>query len=191
MKARAALAAWLAAASAAVAAHPFDPFAEDKQAQLRIVVEPLRRGDALEALIQADQAVVRFARHAPFHVLRAQILLKLGRAGPALHAIEQALALAPEDPLSLWVRGLIHQHEGRPAPALADFERVLKSDELDRGLMGQALGSRGMALADLGRDAEALGDLARAIELRPQAVAERRFRDALLRRAGPQARGRP
>ena len=181
MTLRAALGAWLFAASLAAAAHPFDPFAEEKQAQLRIVVEPLRRGDALEALIQADQAVVRFARHAPFHVLRAQILLKLGRAAHALAAVEQSLALAPDDPLSYWVRGLIHQHEGRPAPALADFERALKGDDLDRSLMAQAIGSRGMALADLGRHAEALRDLDRAIELRPTAFAERQFRAAALR----------
>ena len=108
-------------------------------------------------------------------------MLKLGRAAHALAAVEQALALAPDDPLSLWVRGLIHQHEGRPTPALADFERALKGDDLDRTLMAQAIGSRGMALADLGRHAEALRDLDRAIELRPTAFAERQFRAAALR----------
>ncbi len=191
---RAALGAWLCAASLAAAAHPFDPFAEEKQAQLRVVVEPLRRGDALEALIQADQAVVRFARHAPFHVLRAQILLKLGRAAQAQAAVERALALAPDgslSSLSYWVRGLIHHHEGRAAQALADFERVLKSDDLDRPLMAQAIGSRGMALADLGRHAEALRDLDRAIQLRPAAFAERQFRAAALKGRGSTGRASP
>ena len=180
MRARACLAGCLILASAAAGAHSFDPFAAEKQAQFRAVVEPLRRGDAHEALIQADQAIERFSRHAPFHVLRAQILLKLGRTAPARSAIEQAIALAPEEPLAYWVRGVIHLLERRPAQALADFDRVLSSDDLDRALSAQAIGSRGMALTDLGRHAEALQDLDRALKLRPEAFAERQFRAAAL-----------
>lgn len=158
------------------AAHPFDPFAEEKQAQFQLVVEQLRQGDAHEALLQAGYAIAKFPKHGPFYTLRAQILLKRGQPREALSAVEQAIALAPEYALSYWIRGLIRQHQNNPAAAIGDFDQVLKLEDQSPTLMAQAVGSRGMALTDLGRHREALEDLNRALEIRPGAFAERQFR---------------
>lgn len=172
--------AWLAALLLAVAppvgAHPFDPFAEEKQGQLQLIVEQLRRGAAHEALLQADNALAKFPKHGPFYTLRAQILLKLGQPHEALATIEQAIVLAPEYALSYWIRGLILQHQNNPAAAIDNFNQVLKLEDQNQTLMAQAIGSRGMALTDLGRHREGLDDLNRALEVRPEAFAERQFR---------------
>ncbi len=159
-----------------VAAHPFDPFAEEKQAELQRVAEYLRQGNTHEALIQTDQAIVKFPKHGPFYTLKAQIFLKLGQTRDARAAVEQALDLAPDYALSYWIRGLIHQQQNNPSAAIGDFNRVLELDDQNPMLMAQATGSRGMALTDLGRYTEALDDLSRAIEVRPGAIAERQFR---------------
>ena len=157
-------------------AHPFDPFAQEKQAELQSVVEYLRQGNTHEALIQTDQAIAKFPKHGPFYTLKAQILLKLGQTRAAQSAVEHALTLAPEYALSYWIRGLIHQQRNNPSAAIENFNQVLKLEDENPALMAQALGSRGMALADLGRHAEALEDLNRALEVRPTAFAERQFR---------------
>ena len=159
-----------------VAAHPFDPFAEEKQAELQRVAEYMRQGNTQEALIQTDQAIAKFPKHGPFYTLKAQIFLKVGQTRNARVAIEQALDLTPDYALSYWIRGLIHQQQNNPSAAIGDFNRVLELDDQNHMLMAQAVGSRGMALTDLGRHTEALGDLNRALEVRPGAVAERQFR---------------
>ena len=159
-----------------VAAHPFDPFAEEKQAELQRVAEYMRQGNAHEALIQTDQAIVKFPKHGPFHTLKAQIFLKLGQTRDARAAVEQAIELTPGYALSYWIRGLIHQQQNDPSAAIADFNRVLELDDQNPMLMAQAVGSRGMALTDLGRHAEAIEDLNRALEVRPGTIAERQFR---------------
>ncbi len=158
------------------AAHPFDPFAEEKQAELQRVAEYLRQGNAQEALIQTDLAIVKFPKHGPFRTLKAQIFLKLGQTSDARAAVEHAIALTPDYALSYWIRGLIHQQQNNPSAAINDFNRVLELDDQNPMLMAQATGSRGMALTDLGRHAKALDDLNRALEIRPGAIAERQFR---------------
>ena len=157
-------------------AHPFDPFAEEKQAELQRVAEYLRQGNTHEALIQTDQAIVKFPKHGPFYTLKAQIFLKLGQTRDARAAVEQAIELTPDYALSYWIRGLIHQQQNNPSAAIDDFNRVLKLDDQNPMLMAQATGSRGMVLTDLGRYSEAIDDLSRAIEVRPGAIAERQFR---------------
>lgn len=157
-------------------AHPFDPFAEEKQAELQRVAEYLRQGNTQEALIQTDQAIAAFPKHGPFYTLKAQILLKLGQTRDARAAVEHAIELTPDYALSYWIRGLIHQQQNNPSAAAGDFNRVLELDDQNPQLMAQATGSRGMALTDLGRHAEAIEDLNRALEVRPGAIAERQFR---------------
>lgn len=170
------LAGWLLAVSPPVGAHAFDPFAEEKQAELQRVAEYLRQGNTHEALIQTDQAIVKFPKHGPFYTLKAQIFLKLGQAREAQSAVEQAIELTPDYALSYWIRGLVHQRQNNPAAAIGDFNQVLTREDHNQTLMAQAIGSRGMALADLGRHGEALEDLNRALEVRPEAFAERQFR---------------
>lgn len=167
---------WLLVVTLPVNAHTSDPFAEEKQAQLQLVIEHLRQGNTNEALAQIGNAIVKFPEHGPFYTLRAQVLLKLGKPHDALAAVEQAIALAPEYAPSYWVRGLIRQHQHNPAAAISDFDQVLKREDHNQILITQAIGSRGMALTDLGRHTEALEDLNRALEVRADAFAERQFR---------------
>lgn len=167
---------WLLVVTLPVHAHTSDPFADEKQAQLQLVIEHLRQGNTNEALVQTNNAIAKFPKHGPFYTLRAQVLLKLGKPRDALSAVEQAIVLAPEYALSYWVRGLIRQHQNNPAAAIGDFDQILKREDHNQTLMTQAIGSRGMALTDLGRHREALEDLNRALEVRPEAFAERQFR---------------
>lgn len=167
---------WLLVVTLPVHAHTSDPFADEKQVQLQLVIEHLRQGNTNEALVQINNAIAKFPKHGPFYTLRAQVLLKLGKPRDALSAVEQAIALTPEYALSYWVRGLIRQHQNNPAAAIDDFDQVLKREDHNQTLMTQAIGSRGMALTDLGRHREALEDLNRALEVRPEAFAERQFR---------------
>lgn len=159
-----------------VSAHPFDPFAEDKRAALELVLEHMREGETHEALLQVDDAIVKFPKHGPFYALKGQILMRAGRMGEAAAPIEKAIELDPDYGLSYWLRGLLRQHRGQYEAAIADFDETLKRENQAEALIAQAVGSRGMALVDLGRYEAALADLDRAIEARPQAVAERQFR---------------
>lgn len=175
MRARWWLWAWLFLSHAA-GAHPFDPFADEKQAALEPVLAHLREGDNDEALLQVDNAIATFPKHGPFYALKGQILLRQHRAAEALPIVNRAIELAPDYALAYWLRGLIQQRQGAFAAALADFDRTLKTDEDDLALKIQATGSRGMVLVDLGRYDEAVEALDRAIEARPQAFAERQSR---------------
>lgn len=157
-------------------AHPFDPFAEDKRAALELVLEHMREGETHEALLQVDDALMKFPKHGPFYALKGQILMRAGRVNEAAGPIDKAIELDPDYGLSYWLRGLVRQHRGQYEAAIADFDETLKRENQTEALIAQAVGSRGMALVDLGRYEAALADLDRAIEARPQAVAERQFR---------------
>lgn len=157
-------------------AHPFDPFAEDKRAALGLVLEHMREGETHEALLQVDDALMKFPKHGPFYALKGQILMRAGRMEEAQAPVEKAIELEPDYGLSYWLRGLLRQHRGQYEAAIADFDETLKRENQSEALIAQAVGSRGMALVDLGRYEAALADLDRAIEARPQAIAERQFR---------------
>lgn len=157
-------------------AHPFDPFAEDKRAALDLVLEHMREGETHEALLQVDDALMKFPKHGPFYALKGQILMRAGRMHEAAGPVDKAIELDPDYGLSYWLRGVLRQHRGQYEAAIADFDETLKRENQTEALIAQAVGSRGMALVDLGRYEAALADLERAIEARPQAVAERQFR---------------
>lgn len=175
---------WLGTNLAGIApawAHPFDPFTEDKQGALALILAHLRDGELHEASLQADDAIAKFPKHGPFYALKAQILLRQGNTGEAESAVARALTLSPDYALGYWIRGLIHQQRARYADAIADFSRTIELEDQNEALKVQATGSRGMALVAAGRTREALSDLNRAIEARPHAFAERQFRaEALL-----------
>ena len=164
------------AGTAPVFGHPFDPFAEDKQGALALILAHLRDGELHEALLQADDAVGKFPKHGPFYALKAQILLRQGKTDDAEQAVQRAVELSPDYALAYWIRGLVHQQRGQYAPAIDDFSQAIEREDQNEALKIQATGSRGMALAALGRHREALADLDRAIEARPNSFAERQFR---------------
>jgi tetratricopeptide (TPR) repeat protein len=92
--------------------------------------------------------------------------IQLARAvGPprALELLEQARALAPEDPQIASELGRVHLEFGRPQEALRSFGRALALAPRDP----QALNNRGAALLALGQGDAARSDFERALEIDP------------------------
>jgi Flp pilus assembly protein TadD len=92
--------------------------------------------------------------------------IQLARAvGPprALELLEQARALAPEDPQIAAEMGRIHLESGRPQDALREFGRALALTPRDP----RALNNRGTALLALGQGDAARIDFEWALEIDP------------------------
>ena len=109
--------------------------------------------------------------------------IQLARAVPpakALALLEDAVRIAPNDPLVASELGRMYMQLGDPARALAEFGRELALAPGDPA----ALNNRGAALLALGQDAAARQDFERALEKDPC------FFDALfnLKRLGVEAR---
>ncbi len=112
-------------------------------------------GDFSAALTAVTDAVAQGAWRFP-HYYRGAALLKLGRAGEALEALDVALLKEPENSVAgLW-RGEALLRLGRPAEAAAQAERVLQEHadsfyaRILRGLAEHALGIKGAAGRALG-----------------------------------------
>jgi tetratricopeptide (TPR) repeat protein len=97
------------------------------------------------------------------HLLRGNTLFELKRYEEALDEYNAALALRPDDPVTLYSRGTTLSGLGWHQEALADYNRALelRPDDPD------ALNNRGNALGELERHEEALADYNRSLELRP------------------------
>lgn len=91
----------------------------------------------------------------------AAVLNARGRPAEALPLLEAALAAEPGNPDSLFQRAEAFGALGQLPPALADIEAVLTA----RPDTGPAWSRKGGLLKDLGRPAEAVAALRRAIEL--------------------------
>jgi tetratricopeptide (TPR) repeat protein len=113
----------------------------------------------------------------------ANLLATHGQSREALTLFEQAVAEDPENPITRFNFGVLLTAEKRPAEAVTNFQMALRER---RDLTAQALGKihfeLGNALADLGRDAEALGEHAQAARMIPD------FADAHLNYGGALAR---
>lgn len=81
----------------------------------------------------------------------------------ALKAIDQAIALSPESPLSHDVRGSLLASSGQPEAALREFDRAISLDPTYPGVFA----NKGLALLLLERWPEAEEALNRAIALEP------------------------
>ncbi len=89
--------------------------------------------------------------------------LHQGKIEEAIGALNQAVALAPNDANALAGRGDMWLAVNRFQDAIVDYDQALKLDPQH----GRAYAGRGIARAFLGRDNEALDDLNQALRLDP------------------------
>ena len=172
-------------------------------AQLAMAALALSEGQAGTALEYATRA----GQDALPHVLHARIALMAGNAAVAAEAVDQALAVDPELPTALALKGDLLRRAGRAEGARAAYTAALASSSraLEAGLTGssarggaaapQARATLGLAKLALSRDIPseaALGPLTRLLEDRtgtPQVERARSamFLSALQGRAGDRA----
>ncbi len=138
----------------------------------------LGRGDEALALVDAR---VRERGAPEDRVTRAFVLIRLGRH-------EQAVAefgeLAREYPSDAGIQQMllgVALMSGDPATLLAAVDRLIEA----AGSAPLLLALRGVALDELGREAEAISALDQALKLAPEATEIRDLRDRLLRERGP------
>lgn len=123
---------------------------------------PLAPGDAELAARAAGDAPPRF--RAAHHAALAESLLAEGDLAEAARQAEMALALEPAHPRARCVKGIVLRRTGRPGEAAALFAELALASS---GLYAECQAQLGIAFADLGRDAEAVEAMAKALDLRP------------------------
>lgn len=85
----------------------------------------LAAGDTQAAIASGLRAVQHAPDHVPYRLLLAHALLREQRHGEAERVAGEAIALRPDDPMPLALRGYARQGLARPAEAQADLERAL------------------------------------------------------------------
>lgn len=132
-------------------------------AQIEAVLARHRSGDVEGALALCEQ-VVRRRPGMPSVLLQLALLRrKTGRLAPAIEALEQALALAPDDEGTAALLGAYLNEAGRSHEAERLLEPFARRDQptLD------VLVARGIALSQLRRHREAASALSRAAAVDP------------------------
>jgi eukaryotic-like serine/threonine-protein kinase len=114
------------------------------------------------ASAEADRLVERAPHAASGYRARALVRRAAGDRRGALADVAWALALEPDEPRLLELRGRLALEAGDPRGALADFDRAIL-----RGAEGALRGPRATALMALGRDEAAVADWSRALEFDP------------------------
>ncbi len=135
----------------------------------REALQRIRGGSGSEALAALDAVIQRFPDHALPEAHRGELLLWLGRPAEARVALTRAITLAPQTRWAYVGLATVALLEHDPAAALAisdDGVRIMN------GTTGPAVYmARGEALLRLGRHAEALAELERAVALSPGRLA--------------------
>jgi tetratricopeptide (TPR) repeat protein len=118
-----------------------------------------------EALGQADLALHEMKKNADAWLVRGQVRFGLGDYGPAVEDFSRALELKPAMTEALSWRAWAHIESGDAARAEADYRTALKDrtyptpEKLHLNL--------GMLLLKVGREAEAVREMERAVALNP------------------------
>jgi len=119
-----------------------------------------RPGPALDVLRPfADSS------EASTHVAMGEVLLALGRPGPARSAFEKALSLDPSDAGAGRGLGMVTLASGRPAEARTMLERAVAAD----ASIADAWNALGVARAQLGDLAGAITAWRKTVEIDPEA----------------------
>jgi predicted Zn-dependent protease len=105
----------------------------------------------VEALVEADRLVTLEPRSARFRRLRSSIHHRAGRWTEALEEIAQGLAIAPEDPGLLQLRGRLRVASGESEDGVIDLKVAL-----ERGSSAAFGFELAQGLARLGRHTEAV-----------------------------------
>jgi tetratricopeptide (TPR) repeat protein len=121
------------------------------------------KGEPVSALALIDRAIAADGYTAAFHVSRGSVLLSLGRADEAKHALQQALRLDPNSAEAHNTLGNALVRSGERNAAVECYRRALAI----RPQYAEAHNNLGSALRALGRLDEGETELRYAIELRP------------------------
>jgi tetratricopeptide (TPR) repeat protein len=100
-------------------------------AQLQLLINRgvthMRRRESTEALADFDAVLALDPRHAEAHLNRGAALLQLGRAGPAVAAITEALGLGVAEPHKAYLnRGAAREALGDIRGAFEDYNTALE-----------------------------------------------------------------
>ena len=155
------------------------------------------QGEQPEAIADLDKAIEMAPENAIPLVLRARIQQQAGNSEAAAADLAKVLAAQPDNPAALELRGLIAADAGNYAAAIRDFTTLANRPQRDPLVLGQLgmlhlaakqpraaidwfskalkldenqfLSRRGRsdALISIGKHAEALKDLERALTLKP------------------------
>lgn len=85
----------------------------------------LAAGDTQAAILHGRHAVQHAPDHVPYRLLLAQALLRERRHAEAERFADEAIALRPDDPVPLVLRGYARHGLARPAEARADLELAM------------------------------------------------------------------
>lgn len=127
-----------------------------------------RPGQLEQAAGAFDRALALRHNYAPAHYGRSNVLFFRGEIDEAARACEQALALAPNDVISLQRLGYYRLHQGRAAESLPLITLALRLNPLDTDLAALAHHYLGMSYFHLQRDDEAYAEMRKATAANPR-----------------------
>ena len=156
------------------------------QQHIEVALKHFSAGRVPQALAALDQALIRYPSVAELYNVRASIELADGDSSGALGDIEQAVRLAPEQPLYRVTRARIYLKFERPAEAMADLDKAI---ELNPDLI-PARFNRGALLTYQGKYRQALADFDRCIAVAPHLPAPYFNRGSVLWTLGEKKRAR-
>ncbi|MDQ5978091.1 MAG: Tetratricopeptide repeat protein [Verrucomicrobiota bacterium] len=149
------------------------------RAQHNLAVELLNRGRAAEAVDHAARSASLSPGYVPAHYTRGLALLELGRADEAAARLQAAVKLGPAHADAHLALGNALVRANRPAEAVASFRTSLELKPA-----ADAHHNLALALAALGRSAEAEQELRSAVTADPGLAAARRRLGLMLAQSG-------
>jgi tetratricopeptide (TPR) repeat protein len=112
---------------------------------------------------EVSRAVDRAHSSSRALLIRGRVRRRAGDRSGAWKDVEQGLAVEPNEPRLLELRGILQLEDGHPEAALADFDRAIR-----RGAGGTIHRPRAQALTALGRLTQALDDWTLALTYDPE-----------------------
>ena len=124
-----------------------------------------KAGNLARAAESFDRALALDSTHVKSLLNSSRVLLELNETDRALERTSRALAIDPRNADALRLRGRALHNAGELESAIESYRSALIVDERDTWSMNNL----GLIYIELGRPAEAIGPLARAVELRGNA----------------------
>ncbi|MGE5926307.1 MAG: tetratricopeptide repeat protein [Gemmatimonadota bacterium] len=124
-----------------------------------------KAGNLARAAVSFDRALALDSTHVKSLLNSSRVFLELNETEKALERTSRALAIDPRSPDALRLRGRALHNAGELESAIDAYRSALVVDARDVWSMNNL----GLLYIELGRPAEAVGPLARAVELRGNA----------------------
>ena len=123
----------------------------DYLAREKLVDVLIKTGNFSGALEQGHELLRRMPYHAPAYLTIAYALAQLGRLEESIEAYERAVELQPAFAVDAYNQiGVIQLHQGRFAPAVANFQKAIELDTAN-ARAAELQYNLGYARAELGR----------------------------------------